>query len=278
MYAMDMRRALMRKLLESVLASPRSAFYREHYKKADVSLERLEEDFSLLPPLRFADLQGTGLAQRLYTSGPIHTKVIRRKQGFFLFGRTIDDIGKEAYGPVGIRPLVIGVDCRDAVEFGLWCYEQNVLPLIGEDSPAITASLATTYEIDSIVGEASALMALLPELVKKYDLAHIKYLSLGGISFDLDFLRHYFPVASIHLYLWLPETGSIATLCPESEQGLFHPLESALLEYDGQLIVSKLFPLPTPLLRYDTGLHAENRVNTCNCDARESIVLSPEDR
>lgn len=262
-------------ILNAVWTSPHSSFYRALYEEKSSyrggNIHTLDE----IPILNAADLANVPFEERSYVQKDIFMKMVKKDGGFFLFGRTIRDIGTETYGPVGFRPLVIGNDCRDAVEFGLWCYEQNILPLISEENPSITANLAAIYEIDSILGETEALIPLLPDLSKRYDFSVIKTFSLGGTSFNIPLLRSYFPTASMRFFIWLPETGSIAASCPEHlarGELLFHPDKNNLLEIEETLVVSKLIFLPTPLIRYDTRVRAKILPTRCCCNATSFIL------
>ncbi|HUY62471.1 MAG TPA: hypothetical protein VMV50_01610 [Candidatus Paceibacterota bacterium] len=253
--------------------SDASDFYRTAVWKdtpAGTPLERL-------PPFTRAQYARAPFLTRLYRTHGLFTKVAYHEGDPFLIGRHLDDIAGESYGDPGDRPLVAFSSLHEGIEKSLWCYSKNVLPLIADGDRDITAMLAERYEIDALLTDSAELATLLPALASRFPLNRIRHVSVIGISFNVPFIVRMFPGTALTLVLDLPETGSIAVSCPtalEADRAVFHAAPHRLIERGHDLTITDGRLLPTPLVRYRTGIGVRFLENTCACDADESFEFA----
>lgn len=272
----------LRQLLEEVMSSSNSSLYRDHYLKHGVSPEDVSR-FPLedIPPISWKTLRDTPLHGRVYSDESSIVKIVRRKGDVAFFARTLSDIEEESFGTVVNRPLVAFTSLFEGIEKSLWVYQQNRLPLIAEERLGLTLLTAKKYAIDSIVGDTHSINALLPELEREYDLSHIRHINVVDTVFCLEKITASCPKATVYMLLALPETGGIARVCPESVEGedsVFHTLPNVLLEPGEDAFLTKLSLLPTPIIRYGSGLTTERCVARCRCEYRDSFLLKENRR
>ena len=276
------RRALIRTVIYSpdmslvadILESPASDFYRARVWNGAPPGTPIED----LPPLTRSLYATTPFLKRLYRTRGLLTKVAYLNEQPFLVGRHLEDIASESYGTLGTRPLVAFGSTHESLEKSLWCYSRNVLPLVTNDDPDITAMLAKRYEADTLITDTATLAALLPALARYYGLAHFRFVSVIDSSFNLPLLEKMFPGAKLSLVLGLPETGGVAHACPEAlgEKRLaFHASPHRRIERGDELVVTDDRLLPTPLVRYRTGIRVRFQEPVCSCGANESFELAP---
>ena len=240
-------------LLDSVY-SAQSSFYRSvwsEYTPNAFSKSSLPE----IPTVSWKNWVDTPYSERLYTNEPMYVKVVDRNEKLFLVSRTLNDIRNEDYGPVAERPLVLFEWAHEGIEKSLWCFEHNILPLISEGNLTVVAQTARKYEIDSILCEMEMLKKLVPVLAEEYSLKNIKSISIIDQGFDTTYLLHHFEHAKISLNVGLPETGVFAhTTLTDDNSPTFEVVDNSFIEIDerGCLIVTRLFLLPTPVIRYQT--------------------------
>jgi len=272
-------------LLGAILKSPRSNFYLDHFRKHHYNLSTIDctGDLSRIPLLHWGDLYNCSYNKRLYKDKKLLVKIVYNANAPLLIARTLEDIAKENYGINCKRPLVLFEYLHETFEKGAWFYENNILPLPSEHDPTLTAMLAKRYLIDGILGELTALYELIPELEEYYDLSRIA--TLGIITrenVNVVHLREHFPKAVFKITLGLPEVGTIAKVCPESlleeaashnSSFIFHSDPTCVVEPGESLIVTRLIFLPTPIIRYQTGIPSQLIQKTCACDAEISFVL-----
>lgn len=269
------RRDRLAGLVRTVFSSNRSRFYRDYYCARGVDPDTLVSsvDFERLPVLTREELRRAPLNVRRYNeTGRSVVKVIRSGGTPFLMQRGLSDIAKDSYGlrPCE-RPLVFCSDSDTTLEISLWCYEQNILPLAGEpNNLSSTAHFAAQYGIDALITEPRLLTPFLSQLSKHYSLQRIQQTVLvdawPGAGRDNEWPLLSVPPTRI---LYLPETGPFAENCLQrAARGtlVFHPHRFSVVEIcDGNLVLTKLSDLPTPLIRYDTELTAEWADAVCVC-------------
>jgi hypothetical protein len=147
-------------------------------------------------------------------------------------------------------------DPHEAIEKSMWCYENNMLPLIGEKDPDIAMFAAEKYQIDSLITDTAALTKLLPYLQKRAEI--LESISILGDVFPIETLLPYQAYArKVRLVQTLPETGAFGE-APLELSLRFHPLPGCKVEVDaGVLVVTKLRSLVTPVIKYRTAILAE---------------------
>ena len=230
----------------------------------------------LLPCTR-AQYAAVPFLARLYRTEGLLTKVAYEGEKPFLIGRHHDDIASESYGMLGNRPLVAFSDIHESLEKSLWCYTRNILPLIADSNPDITAMLANRYEADTLIADTATLPVLLPALAQHYKLSAFRFVSIVDTVFDLSLLKKMFPEAELSLVLGLPETGGIAFTCPDAlKEGhiVFHTAPHRAIEHSNELTVTDDRLLPTPLIRYRPGIAIRFLSPSCGCKANKTFVLA----
>lgn len=230
-------------LIETTRSSPVSSFYRDAWGGA--------KDLRDLPTVTREDLIRTPLPERRYKEERGLVKIVRADRPF-LSEWSFADIGREAYGVRSKRPMVYMSDPHEAIEKSMWCYENNMVPLIGEKDPALATYAADKYQIDSLIIDAPTLALIEPYLRRRTE--PLDSISIIADAFEPDTLRAYRQYAKeVRLVLALPETGAIAE-ASLAEPAQFRALPGCLIERDGTLIVSKDAPLVTPIIRYRTAI------------------------
>jgi hypothetical protein len=236
-----------RTLITAIRASEQSSFYKKKWGTA--------EDFFRLPAVSSKDFVETPLSQRRYKNEKSLVKIVHTEHGPFLSEWSFSNIGGERYGLPSSRPLVYLADPHDALEKALWCYEQGMVPALGEKNTAVTESIAAKYRIDSLICDVSSLRALEPYLRSRA--AKLQSISILDTTFPLEELKTFAPYAEdLRLVLALPEAGAFAE-APFSEQPVFTPHPGCVVEEADGLVLTKLSLLATPLVRYKTGISIE---------------------
>lgn len=272
----------LRELLGAIFESPSSAFYRTVWGEA-FAADGVSScaDLTRIPTLSLQQLHAVPLTDRLYKTERLLTKITYPNGAEpLLIARRVDDICHEVFGAGGIRPLVDFQSHHEALEKSLWYYEQNLLPLINEADPRVTAALAVKYEVDAITTSTDALRVLLPELALYCDTSALAHVSIIDTMFSLPTLKKLLPDSAHRLVLALPEAGTIAVACPEYiKKGdvVFHPHKSSIVEIQNEKIVlTRLVMLPTPIVRYETDLSAQWTTCSCQCGVPGFVRVTKE--
>ncbi len=265
----DQKKTEAEKLIESIRTSRASSFYKDIWKKTNTDS---------LPITRRENLMGRKFKERLYIKNGLFVKIIYHENIPFLLARTAKDIGEEEYGEINYeRPLIFFESSHESTEKGLWHYSRDILPLLSENNLELTLIIAGRYGIDAIMGETESLSKLVGLKIESYfPPGKIKNITLVDRNFDEDLrkaLRKAFPAARYQSILALPETGSLGFVCKEKE-GRFHPVKNTLLEIiGGRLLATRLFMLPTPIIKYDTLITAKTEIKECQCQTELSFSL-----
>ena len=266
-------------LIERLAQSSSADFYQELSEQTrQLGGIKSTDDLGSLPQTSAAALAAVPLLERQYTSNDGYVKKIGRGTGHFLIKRTLADLGQEDFRMADCRrPLVLLSDNGEACEKVFWFFEKNILALPGEpNNLKVTAQASVQYGIDSIFTEVKIAEKFLPILSQIYDPAEVKKTVLLGDHFNAGVWDSVSGIKGLELILALPETGPFASACPEAlakQKLVFHPESNSLLELTDQLIVSRLILLPTPIIRYETGLITGRVGNKCECAIRDSFIL-----
>src|SRR3989344_8082154 len=254
-----------REKAEQLVAKVRTSacgFYRAHWGKA----ERFE-DLPLMDVERFI---ATPFGERTYKVEKGLVKIVRASRAPFLVHWSLEDLKAEQFGDsTGKRPLVLLSDSHDALEKSLWFYEHDILPLIGETNNLQAASFAAdAYAIDALVADSKTVLPFLAEYEKGHD---VKTISVTLIENRFDpamVARLQISCARVLSVLACSETGAFGVACPEQGDGevCFHPNDESIVEIEnGELVVTRLALLRTPIIRYRTGIRAEAVSADCSC-------------
>lgn len=267
--------ARLSELLKKIAAAEDSNFYRDLADALkSAGLPETTEDLARLPILTRERLLSFRLLDRLYFKGDGYVKRVATAG---LIKRTLKDLGVEDLGQVDFeRPLVIFGDSGETCEKALWVYEKNLIPLVGEANnlPA-TLKAAGQYQIDCIITESRLLEKLWPLLENSYNTGRIKRIILQDSRYDKENLNLISADVAATRLLSLPETGPFAYACPEAVargELTFHPDKNSIIEFGKSLLLTKLIYLPTPLIRYETGLAGGEAAKECSCAAETSFI------
>ncbi len=252
-------------LLAEVWRDEKSSFYRSLYEKAGCNSQT---PFPSLPFVQWQDIQAASYLSRLYVQERLFTKIVYRDGKPALIGRTSEDVATESYGMACERPLVLFKNVHENVEKGLWFYQKNILPLMAEHSRELTVMMAGKYDIDAIVGDPEEIAVFLPLFGKNHPLEKLRAIRMlgkfeNGIpSLSLYSRRH------VTAALFLPEGGIIGEMCPLSSPApLFHLNREDIFEIESDMLMwTKIRLLPTPLIRYNTGIRGV--LIFCPCEER----------
>ena len=143
------------------------------------------------------------------------------------------------------------------------------MPLIGETNNLQAASFAAdAYAIDALVADSKTVLPFLAEYEKGHD---VKTISVTLIENRFDpamVARLQISCARVLSVLACSETGAFGVACPEQGDGevCFHPNDESIVEIEnGELVVTRLALLRTPIIRYRTGIRAEAVSADCSC-------------
>lgn len=271
--------AELRRLTRGIYNSKESRFYKDLW--GNVSFLNGELNFSSLPATSAKDIIKPKFNDRIYIKKGLFVKIVYSDNIPFLLARTKADISREDYGEIRYeRPLVFFESSHESIEKGLWLYSKNTLPLVAEDNLDITLMAAGRYGIDSVVGDALSLKKMFMGGSQYFDHKKIKNVTVIDSRFEenlSNFLTSAFAGAKLQLILASPETGPLAKLCKEntSKQSVFHPVDNTIIEVcgDDKLVATRLILLPTPIIRYETGIKIKMCDKNCSCENGLSFSL-----
>ncbi len=224
-----------------------SSFYSGHWGRA--------KGLPNLPHVSRADFIHAPLSQRRYKDERAFVKIVHNSGGPFLSEWSFEDIAREPWGVKSKRPMVYMTDPHEALEKSMWCYDRGMVPLIGEKDADIASYAASRYQVDQLITDVAALERLRPYLDGRSE--QLEAITLVGAAFDRNSLTQYSPYArTVRCVLALPETGAIAEAT--LSEPIMRPLSNCVLENNnGELVVTKLAQLVTPIVKYRTGIPAD---------------------
>lgn len=229
--------------VDQVRNNPSSSFYKDHWNG--------ENAFARLPIVSRVDWIRTPLSKRRYKNEKGLVKIVHGEAKMFMSEWSFLDIQAESFGVVSARPLVYMQSPHEAIEKSMWCYEHNMVPLIGEKTLEVVTYAAEKYQVDSLITDVASLAKLEPYLKNRSPLDSISVL---GESFVPQELMHYTKYAHhTRLVLSLPETGAFAETILSSSL-VWKALPDCVLENADTVIVTKIRDLVTPIVRYKTNI------------------------
>lgn len=277
------RAPVVRDLIESVLSSPLSSFYRRLY---DGISPEATIDLPALPLLTKAHLQDTPPAERCYVS-PHELSFVAYTSGttsgvpLVLYFSPVDNYHFDPTLSLDVHRLLITYPPLNK-NFGHTFIQQcrqsptQPLPVFGDyQNLANSAVLAAETRADALYATATIARDLAPHLATRYDPNAIKLLALGSETLT--------PTGRAHLQSLYP-SAKIANLYASSEMGQYilypctHLLETgadafhiltdavtALELVDGELVVTYTKNAALPLIRYRTGDSFSVTAESCPC-------------
>ncbi|MEX0652024.1 MAG: hypothetical protein WD509_00935 [Candidatus Paceibacterota bacterium] len=258
------------KLLREVLSYKPASFYTEKYKHREPVIDSL-------PTLTWKEIASSPLDDRIYTTEKLFLKIAYRDNTPFLVGRSFTDIVRENYGNKDVvRPFITFPYRHESMEKGFWFYEHNILPLITLEDLRLSTTIAAKYDIDSFISSMESAKRFLPALSKLLPVNALKEIRIIDTSFDLNFLFSYADPSKYTLILGQPDCGALAEACPElllQKKLVFHVDDNTLLEPMKNTLCTRLFLLPTPLFRYETGIATHRVEATCSCKNADTVML-----
>lgn len=231
-------------LVLCVQESNLSDFYRNIWKSAAV--------FDDLPYVSRVDLVAASLSSRRYKHEKGMIKIVDTGDNSFLSEWSFSDIGAESYAPRSMRPMVYLSNSYEVTEKAMWCYENNMTPLIAEKDPDLAMYAAARYRIDSLITDEQSLGKLTPFFNGLA--APLSSITVIGDTFSPQEIMPFERYAhAISLVLALPETGVIAQ-APLTPSPRFVASPDCVLEREDEIVVTKKHMYPTPIIRYRTGI------------------------
>lgn len=226
------------KLITSIHAHE-TPFYRDFWGDA--------VSYDALPYLTRAHIATTSHTERRYSTEKSITKIVSSPEPF-LFEVALTSLRAERFGVRSKRPLVYFQDFHEAFEKSVWCYENDMTPLIAEKNERAATLGAEAYSCDSIICDQASLFLLEPFVTK-----HPGLVSVSVVDSDFNVTRlQSLQQQHMRLVLALPETGVIAEA---GVDGVFLRVSGRSIELKGsRLIFSHEELRMTPLIRYDTEL------------------------
>jgi len=233
-------------LVERIRTHPNASFYASRWGGAS----RFED----VPFVSRTDMGAAPLRVRSYKEESGMMKLVRTPTASFLSAWSFSDIGAEAYGVASKRPISYFSDSRESLEKAMWCYERNVVPLVGEQNATAARRAAELCDIDSLMTDMRALQGMRPYLEARG--APLESVSIIDSEFSTGLQPVFAQYAkSVRLVLALPETGAFAEATLDTFP-TFSVLPNCTLEVTpgGELVLTKTAMLITPIIRYATGL------------------------
>lgn len=207
-----------------------------------------------LPEMMWSDITSTTFLDRIYTTQQYMTKLVVKNTQPALIARTLTDITDEPLQDVDSRPLIMFEHGGDTLQWGLWCYMHNILPLVAETNIKVSILSAVAYDVNTLICDSASLASILPELQARGILEKLTSIHIVDTIFDISRIKTLTP--SVYLYLALPECGIVAHGAIHTLHSLtWTPAANAHLEVSNKkLVVSKVDILPMPFLRYCTNV------------------------
>lgn len=234
------------RFVSDIRAHPDADFYKNIWGDA--------KTFNALPLITREAIANCPLSQRSYKKEQGIVRIVHGSSGPLLCAWGFSDIAREPYGLLSKRPLIYFADSHDTVEKSMWSYLNHMVPLAGEKNIPVTVLAARAFEVDSLITDPVSITDLLPYLEERTK--PLSSISLVSHVFHPEHLMRYQQFAErIRLVLALPETGAFAE-AKLSVNAVFSPLPNCNIEERDTLILTKIAPLITPIIRYDTGISA----------------------
>lgn len=232
------------RLVTDIRAHPSADFYRAAWGGVT--------SFDALPVVSRDAFAACPLSQRSYKIEQGLVRVIHGPTGPYLSAWGYTDIAREPYGLPSKRPLIHFTDAHETVEKSMWSYFNHMVPLAGEKNNAVTELSARAFDIDSLITDPLMLANLLPYVQARTE--PLASISLISHAFDPEDLMRYRTFANrIRLVLALPETGAFAQ-AELTEHVRFTLLGNCRIEDRETIVLTKVAPLITPIIRFDTGI------------------------
>jgi phenylacetate-CoA ligase len=267
-----------------------ASFYLNKYLVTTFNPSKVEsvEDISSIPFLTREELQICPVWDRLYvsiddvlsfgyTSGTTSKKVLP------LFLNRRSQFTTDSPETIMKRGLVLWSQPFRSTLITYRLQRKKILTIQGDfKNLPFTAKLASIVNIDGIFSTPSLALMFAQDLKKCMDIAGIRELLLIGENISevrKRVIQEAYPNASIRNMYGSNETGHVGTSCPAIEAlNVFHQDSHFYFEVinpktedvvpdgeEGELVVTTLELIPTPLIRYRTG-DAAAIVPTCGCD------------
>ncbi len=266
-----------KKVIDRVLVSPRSDFYRRKFTVANFDLKRdlgHIVDIIHVPRLTREELAATSPFDRLYVE-PSTVRYIRYTSGTSDAPMLLLFRPEQRYSIPGKKPLILCANNHlDAYFFSApRSAELPYFPPLIHYSPniSVTAQLADAYGIDAIVGLPSRMLALAKEL-SETTRENIHTLFIQGERFTTELvqtLKAWFPSAVFDPRYGMSEVGLFGYQCNELRKrqvGEYHCDSDYLLEIsdtdtgkwvdvgvEGEILITELYESPHQIIRYRTG-------------------------
>lgn len=199
-------------------------------------------------------------------TAPFFNKLVYDKntERYVILPRALGEIKTMNLPTDAKRPMVLMKNIYEAIEYCLFCYEHNILPLIGEwGNDAVVVATAKQYNIDGLFIDKESLLKF-ENLLGGANLP-IKRIIIIDRSFEKSDLTR-FPATKKDFILSLPETGPFAYLCDKTSgvQNIFHPYSDVSIKPGLAVISSSRYKL-SPVDNYRADIYLEKTEDICGC-------------
>ncbi|MEK7567373.1 MAG: hypothetical protein AAB513_00420 [Patescibacteria group bacterium] len=268
----------LQKLIGLIYNSKKSKFYKNIWK--NLYFKNRKIDFVNLPIIGAKDIIKCKFDKRIYIKNGLFVKIVYHENIPFLIARTKSDISKENYGEISYeRPLVFFESSHESIEKSIWLSSKKILPILEEENTNLTLMISGRYGIDSILGDSKSIARIIPDGSRHFDYRKIKNVTIMDCKLErsfIKFLSDIFPSAKIEIIISLPETGPLGFVCQENKKNnlIFHPPDDTIIEVNnGYLVATRLILLPTPIIKYKTGIKIAMEKRNCSCKSELSFSL-----
>lgn len=234
--------------VQDVARSDMSTCYRDFWQGA--------ETYEALPKSTRKLFEQIPLSKRTYSTERMFVKVAHGKSGIFAVGQAFSDIEKEHYGYVTQRPVVFMRDAHDALEKGVWCYAQGMVPLVSEYDATVGGVMVRKYHADQIITDTASLQLLTSFFAEEeHTVTHV---TIIDHVFDIKALVPLHARGmSIRLVLGLTETGMLAEATYAGDVPVFTPCSSCVIDTGPETLVTKMRMTVTPIIKYHVPLRTQ---------------------
>lgn len=263
-------------VLQKVIESPLSDFYRDFYRGTPIALgeyPNTKQEWERVPTLTKADLMRVPLHKRLFVPMADIESIVTTSgttgAGLLATPRLAQHLPPGTPPPVGGSVVL-------SFHYFLHITQSLLAPgarIIAGDrlAPEQSATLAKAAGADALVGPVSVLLACAPAFTRAGVAGSIRHMLLVSercTALQEELLRKHYPHATIVANYGMTETGIIA-LCPFGAPGapkIHHALPHYVVELVdehgtaqhapgsvGEITITTLGPAACPLVRYRTG-------------------------
>jgi len=281
------------KQILSFVVANKAVFYKEKFAQAgfDPAIFVSLSDVSSIPLLTREELTTSNLYHRLYlpiedtiacgyTSGTTARQLLPLWRNYF---------SAELPQMKARKILILAVQPWRSITQHEWFKRNGMFVLCGDiNNLPLTAELSSIVEIDGMYCTPTVALLFASILKRKYLLENITSILAYGeplSTIRLKTLQNAYPLAEIQTHYACSEVGPAGNSCPSSsDHATFHkdknffyeiidPETGKILPKDteGELVITTLTKVPTPMIRYRTGDIGITMSKKCSCEKSQEL-------